>query len=408
VRILYFIGSYGPHLLGNDVHEETCEYLRSRGHTVEVLTPGGMPKDRAAEGGDIPVHRLLADASVATKISRNISSRVFKFDRFLDLLRQYRSFLKNRAGDFDVVHVEAAYPFGAIAALGDPLRRVPAVINIQGADVMACPEVDYGYARFAMPRSLTQIALRRALAVRANSYHTERIALAMGASRRHTETIQRNVRARAYLPEGTDLAAYRSKNRLMLAERYGIAPEAKVIIALSRLHPFKGIEYLVRAMPQIVQESPGAVLLVCGPSRKTPKFGDYVDYLRKIAGEIGAGGSIVFTGAVKYEEVRDYLAGSDVLVVPSVVEALNKVVVEAAAVGTPSVVTATTGVADFVKKAKCGEVVQPKSPDDIARAVLSLVTCGPCWQQMSERCVPFADEFRTGLVTERLLRLYER
>lgn len=307
-----------------------------------------------------------------------------------------------------MVHAEAAYPFAAIATLADPSGKTPVVVNLQGADVMSCPEVDYGYARYALPRYLTSIALRRAKAVRANSYRTEQLALAFGAGRRKTETIPRNVRGRAYLPPGVSLPGFRLESRHSLEQHLGLPEDARIVIALSRLHPFKGIEYLVRAMPLVRRQVREAVLVICGPSRSTPRYGDYVQFLQKLAAAQGVAESTLFTGAVGYDDARSYLAAADLLVVPSVVEALNKVVIEAAAVGTPSVVTSSTGIADFVVQGGCGLVVPPCDEAALAAAVCRLLGDEDLYRGASLKGPSFAGGFRTEIITERLLRLYER
>jgi glycosyltransferase involved in cell wall biosynthesis len=57
---------------------------------------------------------------------------------------------------------------------------------------------------------------------------------------------------------------------------------------------------------------------------------------------------VTFLGKVPPAEALDLLAGADVLAVPSHLESMNRVCVEAAAVGTPFVVTQTTGVAGWL------------------------------------------------------------
>src|SRR5947209_5067998 len=43
LRVLYFIGSYGPEAMGSASHEQTILALRGRGHQVEVLTQINRP-----------------------------------------------------------------------------------------------------------------------------------------------------------------------------------------------------------------------------------------------------------------------------------------------------------------------------------------------------------------------------
>ena len=43
LRVLYFIGSYGPEAMGSASHEQTILALRDRGHHVDVLTQINRP-----------------------------------------------------------------------------------------------------------------------------------------------------------------------------------------------------------------------------------------------------------------------------------------------------------------------------------------------------------------------------
>lgn len=399
--------------MGNDIHEETCEYFASQGHHVEILTPGAGPAGESQPCGDaveqgLVVHRLLPSRTLATSIKRQLSSRLLHYDRFLDLLSSYRSFIADHQSDFDVIHVEAAYPFGAIAAIADPEHRIPYVINVQGADVMNCPEMDWGYTRHRVPHRLTSLGLRKAAAVRANSLHACEHTLNLGANPQTIDIIPRNVRSGAYPPSNVALADFRASSRRFLIERLGLPEYSAIIMALGRLHPVKGIEYLVQAMPAVKLDVPKAALVVCGPSRRTDTHGDYIAFLRDMAVKQGVGTSTVFTGEVKDDEVPLYLAGSDLLAVPSIEEALNKVVIEAAAVGTPSVVTDTTGIADYMRGAKCGLIVPPRSASKLAAAIKTLLLDGSLRREALTAGPSFAEAFRTAPITGRLLEFYDR
>src|SRR5207249_403499 len=81
-------------------------------------------------------------------------------------------------------------------------------------------------------------------------------------------------------PVNIPLNDFRAESRRALADKYGVGLDKPVVMSLSRLHPFKGLEYLVDAMPLVIeaQRKRGAALpwlLICGPSRSTENFGDY-------------------------------------------------------------------------------------------------------------------------------------
>ena len=63
------------------------------------------------------------------------------------------------------------------------------------------------------------------------------------------------------IPHGVPKLPYR---RLDGTEEQAVAPGKKVIMSNGLLHGYKGIEYVIRAMPQILEKVPDAVYLIHG------------------------------------------------------------------------------------------------------------------------------------------------
>jgi glycosyltransferase involved in cell wall biosynthesis len=121
---------------------------------------------------------------------------------------------------------------------------------------------------------------------------------------------------------------------------------------------------------------------------------------------LGVADAIIQTGGVPHERTLDYLAAADAVVVPSVAESFSRVVVEAAAAGTPPVVTRTTGVSDYVAEFGCGLVCEPRSGEAIGQALVQLLSNAQLWQSLAERCAPMAARFRSQVIADELLELY--
>ncbi len=403
LRVLYFIGSYSPDLMGNSEHEQTLVAMRARGHDVEVFTtvndPGKPRRSRAVYRG-VPVHRLnlAAHRRGLAGLARKVSSRVLQYEYVPALLPELRRVL--RAGRYDLVHAEGAYPFGFIAALA--CGRIPYVASVQGADVIDLPEADYGYRRFKIPRTAVQFALRRAAVVRVKSPLMTRYLVdehIVEAS--HIMVVPRVLEGSAF--PAVPIGEYKDASRRLLMEKYGVGLGRPVVISLSRLHPFKGIEYLVDAIPEVVRTLTGRGMeppwfLICGPSRTTESFGDYREFLQKRAEAAGVAQHIVFTGQVAHSEVAQHLAGADVLAVTSIYEALNMVALEAAAVGTPSVITDTTGITAFLAPRGACVPVPPKSAEAIAYAIVHLLTDEEFYGEVQKNAALVAGGFRASQV----------
>ncbi len=443
LRVLYAIMSYEPENIGNEAHEEIVANLRERGHSVEVFTlraSGAKHRDRNEERGkgegkrtedgnqDTPsensklTHRATLRAEIQNskfktntlvfpksnlfrRFLRGLCQAVFHYNYFLEVVFGLRRLWQEH--EYDVVHTEAAYPLGTAVALSQVFRKkkIPQVINLQGADVMNLPRYDYGYGRYRLVRWLLRYTFKRAAGVRANSYYTAELAQKLGANPKYTRTILRNIGSAVCPPADLDLIANKQSKAAELRERYGLN-SGPILMSYSRLHPFKGVEFLVRAIPLIKEKYGPVNLLICGPSRSTPRFGDYRRYLEKLAQELGVQEEIIFTGRIDFAQSRDYLAATDVLVVPSVVEALNRVAIEAAAIGTPSIITESTGVGPHAAEAGVALLVKPASETALADAILKLLQNPTLRAEMGAHGPSWAQRYTGPLVTAQLLDLY--
>ena len=424
MRVLYFIGSYGPDVMGNASHEEVVLALRARGHSVDVLTqvtrPGAARYGKTVYS-DVPVYSINLAArhkrgllrsvvGLADTALRKSAERFLRYEYMVTLLRGYRRHL--RRYHYDLVHVEGAYPFGWVAAQGS--GETPYMANVQGADVIDLPEYDYGYRRFRLPRLAVAQALRKSALIRViSSLLGDYLVTEKLAGREKIEVILRAIEREAFPPAGVPLGQLRKEGRTLLAERYGCGLSRPVIMALSRLHPFKGLEYLVDAHKIVVdimraegKEPPW--LVIAGPSRSTENYGDYREFLSRRAHDAGVGSYVVFTGQVEHSQVRHHLAGADVFVCPSILEAQNKVVPEAAAVGTPSVVTETTGIASYLAPEGACVSIPPGSAQTIADAILQLLGDPEHYREVSENALRMAETLRVENVAPLLEAAWEK
>jgi len=138
-----------------------------------------------------------------------------------------------------------------------------------------------------------------------------------------------------------------------------------VVLYLGRLATSKGVSYLLRAMPAIREKVQGVVLLVGGR-------GELEDELRKEAAEWGVKDVVDFRGFVPQELLAQCYAACDVLVVPSIIEAMGIVPLEAMSMKKPVIGAKTGGIPELVKDGLNGIIVPPRDPSAIADAVIRL------------------------------------
>lgn len=133
-------------------------------------------------------------------------------------------------------------------------------------------------------------------------------------------------------------------------KKWKIPNESKLVLFLGRLVSKKSPDLLIEAFLGWRENAPlekGAVLVLAGPD----EAGAFADRLRKMAGELRLERNILFTGPLydddKWEAYRD----ADVFVLPSQNENFGNTAGEAAACGTPVIVTDCCGIAPYIGKA---------------------------------------------------------
>lgn len=405
MNVLYCIPRYDSAAMGNRIHTEVIAAWRRHGVETEVLSLDARLTRRVTsiEEG-VTVHRLPVSASAPLKLANRAVAAVLPYPYLAGAAWHYRRLIRERR--YALAHIETAFPLGLIAALVPPHRSPPLAVTLPGADIMAEPEFDYGYGRFPAVRAVLPWIFRRAAVLRADSPQIRELAIRLGANPHKVVAIPYNITADSFPPPG-DLAAFRRRSRLAVAERHHLDLGRPIVVSLNRLHPFKGIAYLLDALPYLRRRGIAPQVLIVGPNRSTPRFGDYGAFLRARAEAVRAAADVHFTGGIAHAEAITYLAAADVAVVPSVAESFSRVVVEAAAVGTPAVVTRTTGVSDYVAAHGAGRVVDPRSGASIAEALEELLTDQESWATCSRCAVDMALAFSSARIAIDLLRLYQ-
>jgi glycosyltransferase involved in cell wall biosynthesis len=104
--------------------------------------------------------------------------------------------------------------------------------------------------------------------------------------------------------------------------------EPLVLLNVKRLHELAGQQYLIDAFAKATRGRQDVRLVICGT-------GPLRQALESQARDAGVAATVTFTGLLPNVEVARYAAVADAFVLPSLLEALPTVAVEALASGTP-------------------------------------------------------------------------
>jgi glycosyltransferase involved in cell wall biosynthesis len=132
-----------------------------------------------------------------------------------------------------------------------------------------------------------------------------------------------------------------------------------VIFALGRLVPYKGYQYLIKAMKYLDEDY---VLIIGGN-------GILKDSLMKLANDLNLKNRVIFAGFVPETQKASYYAACDVFCAPSISrgEAFGVALLEAMACGKPVVATNIPGVREVASVG--GIITLPRNPVRLAEAI---------------------------------------
>jgi D-inositol-3-phosphate glycosyltransferase len=198
-----------------------------------------------------------------------------------------------------------------------------------------------------------------------------------------------------------------------VGQRYGLEGKINVLF-VGRVHPDKGVEYLVKAANIVVQEfgCGKAQFLVVGP---TEQFGagekEHSPYLFMILRLIEDGGleqNVILTGAVPFDDLRRLYVACDIFVVPSVVDLGPRVQLEAMASGKPVVGTKVGTMPVWIKDGKSGFLVDPADERQLADKIRYLIDNPSVAKEMGAYGRWIVEEqFSSEKITARLLQVYQ-
>jgi phosphatidylinositol alpha-1,6-mannosyltransferase len=147
----------------------------------------------------------------------------------------------------------------------------------------------------------------------------------------------------------------------------------KVLMTVSRLaasEQMKGQDRVIRTLPRVLSEHPGAVYLIVGDGDDRPR-------LEALATETGVAENVKFAGLVPPEELPDYFRLADLFVMPSTCEGFGIVFLEAMATGIPVIGGNRDGSLDPLADGVLGTAVDPEDDKELASAICAALGTAP-------------------------------
>ena len=246
----------------------------------------------------------------------------------------------------DVVHAIFSGSSGLVAVTAAAILRAPSLVHVAGGELAAIPAVGFGDALRWRAR------LREALVLRAASSIT-------AASQATIDTLaRRRIRARR-VPLGVDLRAWPRRAPHRRAEG-----EPARLIHVGSLNPVKDHATLLAGLSLLAQRGVRFEMDLVGEDALNGE-------IQRLARTLGLLDHVRFRGFLPQPQLRPLVEAAHLLIVSSRHETGPLAMLEAAAVGVPTVGTAVGHVAEWSPRAALA--VPVADPGALARAIEALL-----------------------------------
>jgi rhamnosyl/mannosyltransferase len=379
MKILHVYKDYFPILGGIENHvRNLAEGQAQCGHQVTALVthPDSLRTSVTIEGGV----RVIRAGRLATVASTPLSLALP-----WQLLREQP----------DVVHLHFPYPVGEVSQW--LLRRGRATVLSYHSDIVR----QAGILRFYRPLLLRVLAAVDAILIgsppmRGSAY------LAAHQAKLHL------------IPYGIPLARFKTPPALhdleRIKQRYlaqhieqpvsTATADLPLLLFVGRLRYYKGLDYLIRAMPDVA-----ARLLVVGVGPMEAEW-------KALAQQVGVADRIIWGGEAPDADLSALYHLADLFVLPAShsSEAFGLVQVEAMAAGIPVVCTELgTGTSYVNQDGITGRVAPPRDPAALAAAISELLADPAKRTAMSAAARARVEaEFEQSVMVERVLATYQK
>jgi glycosyltransferase involved in cell wall biosynthesis len=201
---------------------------------------------------------------------------------------------------------------------------------------------------------------------------------------------------------GIDVERFRTYKSDKAAEkqRLGIPADCMVLGTITRLDPVKGNQYLLKALPAIVNSFTRIKLVVVGDGSQKQALEGYV--LQNNLSE-----KVIFLGV--RDDIAAIVSTFDIFILPSLMEGMGKSLLEAQAMGIPVIATKVGGIPEVVKDGETGILVPARDAHAIAEAAIKLLQDETLRRKFYENAKEWVDyRFSIETMVKDISGLYEQ
>ncbi|AVH62387.1 MULTISPECIES: glycosyltransferase [unclassified Nostoc] len=364
---------------------ETVKALRNQGVAAEIVTTN----DNGNNLLDVPLGKPIEYKQVPVQFFSRFSPKVTSIREFA-FSSQLTTWLWQNAKKYDLLHIHAIFSYASTVAM--------AIARFQGIPYIVRPLGQL--CEWSLQQSARRKQIYLNLIERSNLNHSQ--ALHLTSEQEQQEVSRLALSPPTFvLPHGLSIPPAIPNARSRLREHLQVPADEPIILFLSRLHPKKGLDYLIPALGKLTNYR--FTFVIAGSGSK-----EYEAEIESLIVSNGMRDRTHFAGFVTGEEKNLFIQGSDIFALTSYAENFGIAVLEALAVGIPVVVTPGVALAAVVQQNKLGYVPE-LDVQAIAEAVDCYLSHPQAIKDMGDRARKLVlENYTWNHIAENLMEIYTK
>lgn len=321
---------------------------------------------------------------------KNVSNRLAKKSN-LFLPRGFKKYFKNHVRDFNIVHLHAFYTYQNIVAAKYCVKYgVPYILHLH-EKFDATSEMGKSTVKRAFLKLFGKKIIKNAKKIFVLS-ENEKLNLL-----KFDKTLINKIEI---IPNPAPVYLGKCSSKSVLRRKYGLSPDNKVILSLSRLSFLKGVDLLIGAFSDLIKKDERFRLIIAGPDERGQK-----SKLKQIIKDQGIEDKVIFTGLANEKMKEDLFCVSDIFALFSRYESFGIVVLESLAHNIPVCLSRDVGIAKEIYDKNCAVIVS--SPCDKRESALKLKKTFESRNELAKNCEKAVGDFSLKKITDRIVSAYK-
>lgn len=347
MRILIVLTYYNPYTSGLTIYAaRQAQALAAMGHDVTVLTSQfdpDLPEYEDDQG--VQIVRL----PVAFRLSKGV------------IMPKILSTAWKLIGQSDIINLHLPQGDAALVAIFAKIRSKP-LVSTYHCDIK-------------MPGGLinTLAGWGAALSNHISVSLSDAVVQNTRDFAEHSKFLERYLKKLTVIQPPIVVDPVSEKEITQFVRTFEIDPSRKIIGMVARLASEKGVEYLVDALPEVLEGFDTAQVIFVGNYQNVIGEQAYKEKILPMIERLGDRWK--FLGIISEAEKAAFYSLCDVLVLPSInsTESFGMVQVEGMTCGTPVVATDLPGVRQPVLSSGMGKIVPVKNPHALAEGIIAVL-----------------------------------